>query len=129
MHLPPHAFAMHFPMHYPALPERCAYRHTIAMRLTPAQQQAIKSESRAMFGDDVQVFLFGSRTDDDARGGDVDVMVKSSGTVTQPALKIARLSAKVSRLMGGRKVDVILQSEGLARLPVHDIAERTGIPL
>jgi predicted nucleotidyltransferase len=99
------------------------------MRLTPAQKQAIKSESRAIFGDDVQVFLFGSRTDDEARGGDVDVMVKSSGPVTQPALKIARLSAKVSRLMGGRRVDVILQSEGLARLSVHDIAERTGIPL
>jgi len=99
------------------------------MRLTPAQQQAIKSEFRAVFGDDVQVFLFGSRTDDAACGGDVDVMIKATGPVTQPSLKIARLSAKVSRLMGGRKVDVILQSEGLARLPVHDIAERTGIRL
>ncbi|MDP3517086.1 MAG: nucleotidyltransferase domain-containing protein [Pseudohongiella sp.] len=99
------------------------------MRLTTAQQQAIKTESRAIFGDDAQVILFGSRTDDAARGGDVDVMIKTSSPVEQPSLKIARLSARVSRLMGGRKVDVILQSEGLARLQVHEIAERTGVPL
>ncbi len=104
-------------------------RHTSPMRLTQAQQQAIKTASIAAFGDDVEVIVFGSRTDDDARGGDVDVMIKAFGPVTDPALKTARLAAQLSRLMDGRKVDVILQSEGLARLPIHNVAERTGVSL
>jgi len=99
------------------------------MRLTTEQQQAIKSASLAVFGEDAQVFLFGSRTDDQARGGDVDVMVKIPGRVESPALKTARLAATLSRTMGGRKVDVILQTDDLARLPIHDIAERTGVTL
>lgn len=99
------------------------------MRLTQAQQQAIKSASIAIFGDGVAVIVFGSRVDDDARGGDVDVMIKAPGPVADPALKTARLAAQLSRLMDGRKVDVLLQSEGLARLPIHTVAERTGVPL
>lgn len=104
-------------------------RHTSPMRLTQAQQQAIKSAAIAVFGDDIAVIVFGSRTDDDARGGDIDVMIKASGPVAGPALKIARLAAQLSRLMDGRKVDVILQSEGLATLPIHNVAVRTGVPL
>jgi uncharacterized protein len=99
------------------------------MRLTIAQQQAIKSASLAVFGEDAQVFLFGSRTDDQARGGDVDLMIKVPGNVDSPALKTARLAATLSRTMEGRKVDVILQTDGLARPPIHDVAERTGVPL
>ena len=99
------------------------------MRLTETQQQLIKTASLKVFGGDAQVIVFGSRTDDDARGGDIDVMVKISGPVADPALQTARLAARLSRLMGGRKVDVILQSEGLARLPIHEVAERTGVAL
>jgi predicted nucleotidyltransferase len=99
------------------------------MRLTQAQQQAIKNASIAVFGDDIEVIVFGSRTDDDAHGGDIDVMIKASGSVAGPALKIARLAAQLSRLMDGRKVDVLLKSEGLTSLPIHTVAERTGVPL
>ena len=75
------------------------------------------------------MFIFGSRANDQARGGDLDVLIKVPGSIDQPALKTARLSARISRLMNGRKVDVILRAEGLDHLPIHEIAERTGVPL
>lgn len=36
----------------------------------------------------------------------------------------ARLAARASRAMDGRKVDVLLSAPNLKRLPVHEVAER-----
>ena len=45
------------------------------MRLTPAQINAIKSTAQTVLGDGARVTLFGSRVDDSAKGGDVDLMI------------------------------------------------------
>ena len=42
------------------------------MRLTPAQQHTIKATAAEVFGTEVKVSLFGSRTDDTRKGGDID---------------------------------------------------------
>ena len=70
--------------------------------------------------------LFGSRLDDSARGGDLDLMLELPEPVANPALLAARLSAQVSRLMQGRKVDVLLSAPNLMRLPIHDMAFKEG---
>ena len=70
--------------------------------------------------------LFGSRLDDGARGGDLDLMLELPDPVANPALLAARLSAQVSRLMHGRKVDVLLSAPNLMRLPIHDMAFKEG---
>ncbi len=44
------------------------------MRLSLRLQKKIKSSIRLSFGD-VAVYLFGSRTDDSKRGGDIDLAV------------------------------------------------------
>ena len=43
------------------------------MRLTSAEVSAIKAAARSAFGDTAVVRLFGSRVDDGARGGDIDL--------------------------------------------------------
>ena len=47
------------------------------MRLSADQIEAIKQETAHFFGADARVWLFGSRVDDTARGGDVDLYVQS----------------------------------------------------
>jgi predicted nucleotidyltransferase len=47
------------------------------MRLTPAQINTIKSTATAVLGERAQVWLYGSRLDDERRGGDVDMLVES----------------------------------------------------
>ncbi|MBK1690776.1 nucleotidyltransferase domain-containing protein [Ectothiorhodospira mobilis] len=80
-------------------------------------------------GPDAQVRLFGSRLDDSARGGDVDLFVALERPVEQPVLVSAQLSARISRRLQGRRVDVILSTPNLRTLPIHDVARREGVLL
>lgn len=99
------------------------------MRLTDQQVAAIRREVSAVCGDDATVQLFGSRLDDDARGGDVDLLVVLPEPVERPAMLSAQLSAKISRHMHGRLVDVVLSAPNLTTTPVHEIAAREGVTL
>ncbi len=56
-------------------------------------------------------------------------MIELSESVDNPSLMSAQLSAQVSRVMDGRKVDVLLCAPNLIRLPIHDMAFKEGILL
>lgn len=96
------------------------------MRLSQQEVRAIQRLALQVAGDQARVRVFGSRLDDHARGGDVDILLELPTPVETPALMAARLAARVSRAMGGRKVDVLLSAPNLKRLPIHDIALREG---
>ena len=96
------------------------------MRLTDQQAQAIRQVACELAGPKARVRLFGSRLDDAARGGDVDLLLELPAAVDQPALLAARVSARISRLMHGRRVDVVLSAPNLKHLPIHDVARQTG---
>jgi predicted nucleotidyltransferase len=51
------------------------------VRLTFHQREGILRIIREQLGDDVAVWLYGSRTADDRRGGDVDLLVQSPAIV------------------------------------------------
>ena len=99
------------------------------MRLSRELQHQIKRLALEEFGDRARVIVFGSRVDDTQKGGDLDLLLQLPYPVENPALQAARFSTLVSRLMDGRKVDVLLQAPQLKVLPVHRIAEATGVPL
>lgn len=99
------------------------------MRLTPFQIQSIRKATLDIMGPSARVRLFGSRLEDAARGGDVDLLLESDDQVIDPALLAARLAARVSRAMGGRKVDVLIRAPNLLELPIHVIAAEDGILL
>ena len=96
------------------------------MRLTDDQAQAIKQLAYQIAGEHACVRVFGSRLDESARGGDLDLMLEVPEPADNPALMAARFSARVSRLMHGRKVDVLIAAPNLMRLPIHDIAFKEG---
>ncbi len=77
-------------------------------------------------GVESRVRIFGSRLDNHAKGGDVDLLIEMPESVENPALTAAQLSAYISRAMHGRKVDVLLSAPNLMRLPIHDIALKNG---
>jgi len=99
------------------------------MRLTPQQVEQIRTVVAAQAGADAQVRLLGSRVDDRARGGDVDILVELPSPVQDPAPLAARIAGRISRAMGGRKVDVVLSAPNLRHLPIHDVARREGVLL
>ena len=99
------------------------------MRLSQIEARAIRKLAEAEFGPNTRVLLFGSRTDDSARGGDIDLLVEVQYPVDHPARTAAALAAALSRRLSGRSVDVLIAAPNLRRLPIHDIATRDGVPL
>jgi hypothetical protein len=72
------------------------------------------------------VRLFGSRLDDEAKGGDVDLLIDVPLPVERPALLGATIAARAMRVFGGRQVDVVLRAPNLAEQVIHRIALREG---
>ncbi len=96
------------------------------MRLTDSQIDTIRRLAHEVAGDRARVRVFGSRLDNAARGGDLDLLLELPEPVENPALLAARMSARVSRVFSGRKVDVVLSAPNLKRLPIHDAALKEG---
>ncbi|MGV6816727.1 MAG: nucleotidyltransferase domain-containing protein [Thiotrichales bacterium] len=96
------------------------------MRLTSQQMQSIREIAHRVAGENSRVRVFGSRLDDKARGGDLDLLLELPKAVTRPALMAAQMSAQVSRLMHGRRVDVVISAPNLKQLPIHEVALKEG---
>ena len=99
------------------------------IRISQEQTRAIARLARELTGEQARVRLFGSRLDERARGGDVDLFLELPFPVENPALTAARLSARVSRLFRGRRVDVLIAAPNLKNLPIHEAARRQGVLL
>lgn len=99
------------------------------MRLSQSDIDAIKAVVTENCGEGAIVRLFGSRLDDTAKGGDIDLMVELDEAVEHPARLSAWLSVKIMRATQGRKVDVILAAPNLEELPIHRIAREQGVIL
>ena len=96
------------------------------MRISLAQRQAIHQIVAEECGPSAQVRLFGSRLDDTAKGGDIDLIVELDEPVSLPADLAVKLSVKIMRLCHGRKVDVVILAPNLPVLPIHKIAQQQG---
>ncbi|MCD8504549.1 MAG: nucleotidyltransferase domain-containing protein [Burkholderiaceae bacterium] len=99
------------------------------MRLTEKEIDIIRETAHEVFGQNIQITLFGSRVNDQAKGGDIDLMIEVYENVDRPALLSARVASRVSRSLAGRAVDVVLKAPNLKTQPIHEIAARSGIVL
>ncbi len=96
------------------------------MRLSPQQTALIKQHTADLFGPGAEVRLFGSRVDDTARGGDIDLLVTSQVPVARPALLPAQLATRLQLALGDQHIDVLLEAPNLLQLPIHRIAHAEG---
>ncbi len=99
------------------------------MRLMPSQAQIIKNTVDRVLGTPCRVWLFGSRVDDDARGGDIDLMVEAEVALPNRADAICRLYGALIMALGDRKLDIVLKDTHTVDAPIFEIARRTGILL
>ena len=99
------------------------------MRLTEQQQTIIKQKVASIFGDNAQVYLFGSRTNDEAKGGDIDLFIELTAAVQQPVLKTMRLSGELQQALGLQKIDIIFHAPNYAWQAIHGIAKKQGVLL
>jgi predicted nucleotidyltransferase len=62
------------------------------VRLDPTERKALKSALAGIAAE--RVFLFGSRVDDAARGGDIDILVYSKADPLKLSRKVATLDTE-----------------------------------
>ena len=99
------------------------------MRLTSDQAHAIKQAVVRVLGLPVRIWLFGSRVDDTARGGDIDLLVETDAVVPSRAEAICRLYGALVMALGDRRIDVLLRDGRTPAAPIFDAARRTGVLL
>ena len=101
------------------------------MRLTRDQQAAIRSAIDETFGEGTDVWLFGSRADDSKRGGDIDLLIKTSkNDVAEIVRSEIAFLARVKMKLGEQKIDLLVDyPERKNRPAIFEIAARTGVPL
>lgn len=99
------------------------------MRLTNEQQHLIRQLTADIIGADAHIWLFGSRTNDQRRGGDIDLLVEVDRTLNDRVLLAARLAARLERSFQGLPVDIVLKDQATSNQPIHEIAKRTGVPI
>lgn len=99
------------------------------MRLSQQTQQIIRNTVREVFGDEANVKLFGSRINDDARGGDIDLLVELPSITAEIERKTMQLTARLQLRIGDQPIDVLVIDPSTPRQSIHEQASITGIGL
>lgn len=73
------------------------------MRLKELEINAIKNAVRE-FDEDAKIYLYGSRTDDSKKGGDIDLLIISDKIKTK---EVRKIRLKIFDIIGEQKIDII----------------------
>jgi predicted nucleotidyltransferase len=101
------------------------------MRLSPDQQSAIRTTVAETFGDEASIWLFGSRVDDNKRGGDIDLLIETNQSdVTAIVRAELAFLTKLQMKLGEQKIDILVDYPTRHdKPPIFTIAKQTGIQL
>lgn len=80
------------------------------MRLNLFQIEAIKKTTKEVFGNDADVYLFGSRVYDYKKGGDIDLLILPNNNISATFyLEKIKLLARLKINLGDQKIDIIVK--------------------
>jgi uncharacterized protein len=115
----------------PRLP--CRLRPILSrMRLSIVERRAVESASREALPAGTRVLLFGSRLDDNRRGGDIDLLVELPEPLSADDVvnRRTRFTARLYRLLEERRIDVVMTQQGSQdRRAVVTAARQQGVEL
>jgi predicted nucleotidyltransferase len=84
--------------------------------------------AKKYFGQESRVYLFGSRVNDDKKGGDIDIYVETNEPTADLKTKIKFL-VEFEKRAGERKLDLIVKTPLSETQPIFDTARKEGILL
>ncbi len=93
------------------------------MRLKQFEVESITNAIKTLDAH-AQIYLFGSRTDDAKRGGDIDVLIISQTLSYNDKIKIVQ---RLYETLGEQKIHIIIAKD--AKAPFVRLARDTGILL
>lgn len=93
------------------------------MRLKP-EEQTIILNTIGVKDKNAKTYLFGSRVDDKAKGGDIDLLILSHRITLLDKLDVL---AALHHQLGNRKIDIVVQRD--ASQPFAQLAIQSGVCL
>ena len=99
------------------------------MRLTLHEAAAIRRVTAEVAGVHARVMLFGSRTRDDLRGGDIDLLIELAEPTMDKLSVSLRAGARLQMAIGERKIDVLVTDPQSIETPLIRAARLEGIAL
>jgi predicted nucleotidyltransferase len=99
------------------------------MRLSKFEIESIKSMASRHFGADAQVFLFGSRTSNQKRGGDIDLLIRNPDGEHLSSRKKIDFLTDLILLIGEQRIDVVLENKYAKKTLFLKSIFQTGIQL
>ncbi len=97
------------------------------MRISKKEHLIILNTAEKYFGNCISVYLFGSRTKDNMRGGDIDLYIYSPSEITEKLDKKVRFLTELKSKIGEQKIDLVLSKNKLKEIEKKAICE--GIKL
>ena len=100
------------------------------MRLTAMEQDVISNSFRQCFGAEDHLWLFGSRINDQKKGGDIDLYVETHLDSDQAIKSKFSFLSSVKDKIGDQKIDVVLNILTIGSpQPICKIARVEGVQL
>lgn len=108
----------------------CEYNEQV-MRLSDSEIKIIKEVASEVWGDKIVVYLFGSRTDDAKKGGDIDLYIPLNNEQEPKNIMLqkAKFLGKLDLLLGEQKIDLLVSNQYNTHLPIIKTAQLTGVVL
>lgn len=99
------------------------------MRLPQDTIKLINSLALKYFGNDCNVYLFGSRVDDTKRGGDIDIYIETSKSKGIFDAKVEFLIA-LQKAIGEQRIDIVVKKRTTNQiLPIYEVAKTIGVKI
>ncbi len=92
--------------------------------LTPFERQTISEAAHRHFGEDCDSYLFGSRTRDDLRGGDIDLLIETGSNEPVEYAKELAFRSHLKFRIGEQKIDVLFIQPGDSRPIILDVKRK-----
>lgn len=99
------------------------------VRLSTREIEVIRATVSHIFGDRTCVRIFGSRTREDEKGGDIDILIETERQLPNRVASACRLASELQIQLGDQKIDVIIIDPTTREQPIHQIARQTGVIL
>jgi predicted nucleotidyltransferase len=96
------------------------------MRITLHEAEIIVKHAKIIFGENTEVILFGSRTDDTQKGGDIDLYIEPQSHFNLMENKLEYLSL-LEKQLGEQKIDVVFKKDSTH--PIDKQVSLKGIKL
>lgn len=96
------------------------------MRLSEHQREVIRRTTAELAGASAHALLFGSRLNDQARGGDIDILIELPQLCPDRLALSLRIGARIERQLGLQKIDVLVADPATPLSAVLNAARRVG---